>query len=805
VSQPSIPRPPMLRTLLRALLLTLAGVVVLALVGTVVLGVWVYRNYWRDLPDIAVLHHYTPSRITRVFAAGGELMGSFYLERRIPVSIDAVPEKLRQAFIATEDARFYSHFGVDPQAITRAFWANVSEGHVAQGGSTITQQLAKVLLLSPERTLDRKIKEALLALRIEREFPKDQILEMYLNQIYFGSGAYGVASAAQTYFGKKLSELRLEEMAMLAGLPKAPTAFNPRLNPERAWQRRAVVLARMYDEHYITLTERRLAEAAPLRLVPQERSTGEVDHFLELVRRQLNEQFGSHAVYSEGLDVYTTLDLALQHAAFHAVRAGLTAYDHRHHYRGPVAHHAESEYAAFRDANRGEPPDSWGNLHALVTAIRDDRIEIWVAGDEATIPFDTFRWAGRRKVDERQRERVVWQRARRPADVLAVGDEILVRRTRDDAGETRYRLTQVPGVEAALVCLRPEDGAILALVGGKDFEVSEFNRAVQARRQPGSAFKPFIYGAAIDAGRSPASVYLDSPIIYDDIHLARKWRPSNYSQKFYGPTPLREGLVHSRNVVTIRLLHDIGIRRAIRFAKGCGITSPLEPDLSLALGASVVSPLEIASAYATFANTGEYVAPVAIRKVVSARGATLFEHTPAPRRAIKPATAYIVTDMLQDVVRRGTGRRVGRALAGWPIAGKTGTTNEYNDAWFIGYTPTLATAVWVGFDELRTLGRGETGAKAGAPIWIDFMRAALAKQPKLPFAAPPEVRWRRVDRETGLLAAPDEAQGTRLECFLSGHEPTEVAPTAAATGLAQTGAAGGSKPDVPVSRIVPAL
>ncbi|HEX9592950.1 MAG TPA: PBP1A family penicillin-binding protein [bacterium] len=791
----------MLRTLLRALLLSLASVAVLALVGAAVLGVWVYRTYMRDLPDIAALHDYTPSRVTRVFAAGGELVGSFYLERRIPVALAAVPERLRQAFLATEDARFYSHIGVDPQAITRAFWANVSEGHVAQGGSTITQQLAKVLLLSPERTLDRKIKEALLALRIEREFPKDQILEMYVNQIYFGSGAYGVASAAQTYFGKKLSELRLEEMAMLAGLPKAPTAFNPRHNPERAWQRRAVVLARMFDEHYITLTERRLAEAAPLRLAPEERSTGEVDHFLELVRRQLNEEFGSHAVYSEGLDVYTTLDLALQRTAFHAVRTGLIAYDQRHHYRGPIAHHGEAGYAAFQDAHRAAPPDGWGDLHGLVTAVRDDHIQIWVAGEEATIPFDTFHWAGRRPVDGGGSDPGVWQPARGPADVVTAGDEILVRRTTDGAGETRYRLAQVPEVEAALVCLRPEDGAILALVGGKDFEASEFNRAVQARRQPGSAFKPFIYGAAIDAGRSPATIYLDSPIIYDDIHLARKWRPANYSEKFYGPTPLREGLVQSRNVVTVRLLNDIGIRRAVRFAKGCGITSPLEADLSLALGASVVSPLEIASAYATFANGGQSVAPAAIRRVVSARGATLFEHTPAPRRAIAPATAYIVTDMLQDVVRRGTGRRVGQALAGWPIAGKTGTTNEYNDAWFIGFTPTLATAVWVGFDELRTLGKGETGAKAGAPIWIDFMRAALANQPRLPFGAPPEVRWRRVDRATGLLAAPDQVKNSRLECFLAGQEPVAVAPLAATGGLVQTG----GKPDTPVPRMVPAL
>jgi len=797
----------MLRTLLRALLISVVTVAVLALIGSTVLGVWAYHKYMRDLPDIATLHHYTPSRITRVFAGGGELVGSFYLERRIPVTIDQIPERLCQAFIATEDARFYSHIGIDPQAITRAFWANVSEGHVAQGGSTITQQLAKVLLLTPERTLDRKIKEALLALRIEREFTKDQILEMYLNQIYFGSGAYGVASAAQTYFGKGLSELRLEEMAMLAGLPKAPSAFNPRRNPQRAWQRRAVVLARMYDEHYITLTERRLAEASPLRLADEERLTGEVDHFLELVRRQLNDQFGSNAVYSEGLDVYTSLDLDLQRTAFHAVREGLITYDHRHHYRGPIAHHSAEAGADFRATHEGDEPDGWGLLHALVTGVQDNQVNIWAAGAAGTIPFDTFQWAGRRIVDPKRPDEVAWKKAQRPAEVLAVGDEILVSRATDDAGHATYRLAQLPEVEAALVCLRPADGAILALVGGKDFEASEFNRAVQARRQPGSAFKPFIYGAAVEAGRSPASVYLDSPIIYDDIHLARKWRPANYSQKFYGPTPLREGLVHSRNVVTIRLLNDIGIRRAVKFAKRCGIASPLEADLSLALGASVVSPLEITAAYATFANRGQYVAPAAIHKVVSARGETLFEHAPTPRRAIDPAVAFVVADMMQDVVRRGTGRRVGQALPGWPIAGKTGTTNEYNDAWFIGFTPSLATTVWVGFDELRTLGKGETGARAAAPIWTEFMRTALAQEPKLPFTAPPELRWRRVDRETGLLAPSNQTAKVRLECFLAGNEPTEFAPRPA-NGLAQgsPAASDGSGPQAtPVPRIVPAL
>ncbi|RMF83516.1 MAG: PBP1A family penicillin-binding protein, partial [Nitrospirae bacterium] len=689
--------------------------------------------------------------------------------------LDQVPVLLRRAFIATEDARFYHHHGVDPQAIARAFWTNVSVGHVAQGGSTITQQLAKVLLLSPERTLDRKIKEALLALKIEHEFSKDQILEMYLNQIYFGSGAYGVASAAQTYFGKALGELTLAEMAMLAGLPKAPTAFNPRLHPRRAWQRRAVVLARMYDEHYITLTQRRLAEAEPFHLAPPPKRAGDVDYFLELIRKRLTERYGHQAVYRRGLDVYTTLDLKLQRAAVRAVRDGLIAYDRRHHYRGPLRHLAPEEVAAFERDHAADRPDRWGHLHAVVTAVDPKGARLWVAGREVRLPFASFRWAGHRLPPEEPGGEPRWEAAHAPAEVLAVGDEVLVRRVEGEKG-VRYELSQLPEVEAALVCLRPADGAILALVGGKDFTTSEFDRAVQARRQPGSAFKPFIYGAAIAAGRSPATVYLDSPIIYDDVKLARKWRPANYEQRFYGPTPLREGLIHSRNVVTIRLLQDIGIRRAVAFARRCGITSPLEANLSLALGASVVSPLELTSAYATFATGGLHAPPYAIRRVVSAEGEVLFEAEPNPERAIDPAVAFVVTDMLRDVVRRGTGRQVGRALRGWPLAGKTGTTNDYHDAWFLGFSPQLATGVWVGFDELKSLGRHETGARAAAPIWTLFMEQALAGRPRLPFTEPPEVVWRRVDRKTGLLPRPGQEEGVRLECFAPGSVPTETAP-----------------------------
>ncbi len=786
----------MLRSILRALAAIVAALTLLVLLVAGGVGVWGYRHYMRDLPDVAPLHHYTPSRMTRVFAAGGEEIGSFYLERRIPITIDQIPKRLRQAFIDTEDARFYSHHGVDPQAILRAFVTNVSEGHVAQGGSTITQQLAKVLLLTPERTLDRKIKEALLALRIERQFTKDEILEMYLNQIYFGSGAYGIASAAETYFGKEPRDLTLAEMAMLAGLPRAPTAYNPRRHPQRAWKRRAVVLSRMYDEHDITLTERRLAEAEPFHLATPAKHTGEVDYFLELIRRHLTEWYGHQAVYRRGLDVYTTLDLNLQKAAFRALRNGLIAYDRRHHYRGPVGHLTAAEIETFERDHATDQPDGWGHLHAVVTAVDEGGATIWVAGGEQRLPFATLRWAGKRVATPGDPGKMRWERARRPADVLAAGDEILVRRVERGKGVVAYELSQLPEVEAALVSLRPADGAILALVGGKDFATSEFNRAVQARRQPGSAFKPFIYGAAIAAGRSPATVYLDSPIIYDDVKLARKWRPANYEQRFYGPTPLREGLIHSRNVVTIRLLQDIGIHRAIAFARRCGITSPLEANLSLALGASVLSPLELTSAYATFATGGLHVAPMAITRVVSADGSTLFEANPTPKRVIPATVAYVVTDMLRDVVRRGTGRRVGRALAGRPVAGKTGTTNDYNDAWFLGYTPQIATGVWVGFDELKSLGRHETGARAAAPIWSAYMKQALADRPRLPFTAPPEIRWRRVDRRTGLLPRPGEEEGVRLECFVPGSEPTEVAPVEQVAAPAKD--TGGGERRVPV-------
>jgi len=776
----------MFRTLLRAIAAILAALTLLVVLFVGGVGVWGYRHYMSGLPNVEPLHRYTPSRMTRVFAAGGEEIGSFYLERRIPIAIDQVPERLRQAFVDTEDARFFTHHGIDPQAIARAFVANVTEGHVAQGGSTITQQLAKVLLLTPERTLDRKIKEALLAVKIEHQFSKEEILEMYLNQIYFGSGAYGIASAAQTYFGKTPAALTLAEMATLAGLPKAPTAFNPRLDPKRAWARRAVVLARMYDEHHISLTERRLAEAEPFHLTSVANSMGEVDDFLELIRRRLTELYGHQAVYREGLDVYTTLDLALQKAAFRAVRNGVVTYDRRHHYRGPLAHHTRAEIELFERDHTKDKPDSWGHLAAVVTGVDDQGVTVWVAGNKARLPFATFNWAGRRVVDPTRPEEVTFEQAKRPAEVVAVGDEVLVRR-RPGEKQAVYELAQLPAVEAALVSLRPADGAILALVGGKDFAASEFNRAVQARRQPGSSFKPFIYGAAIAEGRTPATIYLDSPIIYDDESLARSWRPANYEQRFYGPTPLRDGLVHSRNVITIRLLQDIGVRRAVAFARRCGITSPLDADLSLALGASVVSPLELTSAYATFANGGLHVEPTAIERVVSAGGKLLFEARPVPQQVIPPAVAYVVTDILRDVVRRGTGRSVGEALAGWPVAGKTGTTNDYNDAWFLGYTPQIATGVWVGFDELKSLGKRETGARAAAPIWTEFMQAALAGKPRRPFTVPPEVRWRRVDTKSGLLPRAGEVAGARMECFIAGHEPSEEAPPAAAAGGSPAG------------------
>jgi penicillin-binding protein 1A len=599
--------------------------VVVALGGVAVAA---YVFWPTDLPPAKALEEHTPSLGTKVYADDDELLTEFQAEKRIFVPLQQIPPGLRNAIIAVEDARFYSHFGVDLRGIARAATANFRHGRVVEGGSTITQQLAKVLFLTPDRSFGRKVREALLALELEKRYSKDRLLELYLNQIYMGHGAYGVEAAARMYFGRSVQELGLPEFALLAALPRSPGNYSPFEHPEVAQRRRGVVLARMVELGYLTEAEARKANRAPLALIAPERRRGSGQYFLEYLQQGLEAKFGGDLLYKTGLAVYTTLNPVLQRAAEEALRDGLRAVGTRQ---------------AKRAATLGRP---------------------------------------------------------------------------------------VADPEGAVVVIEVPTGYIKALVGGADFLRSQFNRALLARRQPGSAFKPFVYLAALEAGRSPTDVLDDSPLRY--VSGGKTWAPENYDGQFRGPVTLQQAIEESINIPTIRLLEQVGVGRALDAARRAGIQSPLPSDLTLALGSGDVTLLEITSAYATFANRGVHMEPLAVRHVTDSQGRLVEENIPQGREAIDPAVASTLTHLLRGVVERGTG--IGARAVGHPVAGKTGTTNDFSNAWFIGYTPSLATGVWVGHDRLRSLGPEETGARAALPIWVAVMRAALRGHPVEEFA-----------------------------------------------------------------------
>ncbi len=772
------------RSLGRRLLLGTALILFLAVSFGAGFGLHFFLQTKKGLPDVNALKVYRPSLITTVYSDSDEVIGKFFIEKRVLVPFSEIPDLLTKAFIAIEDARFYQHHGIDLQGISRAFWANLRAKQITQGGSTITQQLAKTLFLSPERTLRRKLREALLALEIEKHFSKDEILELYLNQIYFGEGAYGVEAAAETYFGKQVGDLTLAEMAVLAALPKSPTRFDPFKHPNRSRARHSLVLNRMYEEHFITLKQRDAAEKESIRLRPKRKSAGESAYFLEQVRRDLMERYGSRRLYRSGLEVHTTLNLAMQKAAVRAVRKGLLAYDRRHGYRGPLGRVPLEEVGRLEQSEFLESPSASFQpiplntiLEGTVLRVGDRGGWVLIRGQRGFLPFSGMKWARRSVPAEpgKDPDQTRWIVPRQPGDVISPGDRILVRVLSFDPERSVYRLAleQEPEVQGALVAMDPATGEIKAMVGGYDFEKSEFNRAVQARRQPGSAFKPIIYGAAIEKGFSPASVIIDTPIIFEDPTMTKKWKPANYSEKFYGPTRLRVALAKSRNVVTVKLLRKIGIRKVVGFARRLGIQSPLNQDYSLALGSSGLSLLELVSAYSVFDNHGMRAKPFWIRDIRDYDGKLIEENRPATEPAIDPQVAYIVTNMLEDVVRSGTGRRMQKL--GRPSAGKTGTTNNFLDALYIGYVPDLVTGVWVGYDDMRSLGKYETGARAASPIWLAFMKEALKGHPRLPFVPPPQVEFVKVEKKSGLLPSAG-GQETYFECFRMGHAPREYAP-----------------------------
>ena len=694
--RPPAPRPPRSRARrwLRRGLLAIGVLTLLVVSAVAVAALWAFAILPRSLPSVTALETLQPIQGTKIYDDSDELLTELHVERRIFVPLAQIPQALRDAVLATEDRRFYSHWGLDPIGIARAVVQNYRRGRIVEGGSTITQQLTKVLFLTPDKSLERKLKEAVLSLELERRYSKDRILEMYLNQVYFGHGAYGVEAAARTYFGKSVSELNVREAALIAGLPRAPTSYSPFEHAEAAKRRREVVLRRMVEYGALKDQDAKRLAKAELGLVPPERRRTTGQYFLDHVQQTLEAKYGADLVFKGGLNVYTTLNPGMQLAAEQALRDGLKTLETR-----------------SARARPGEHP------------------------------------------------------------------------------------------EGAVVTIEPQTGYVKAIVGGYDFFRSEFNRATQAKRQPGSAFKPFIYIAALEAGFTPATRIDDSPVSYAVGPNGQAWKPENYDRKFRGPTTLQQAIEESVNVVTVKLQERIGINRTIQVARRLGITSPLDINLSLALGTSDLSLLELTSSYSALANQGTWMPPVTTRYVTDAQGKLLEEHVPEGREAVAPETAYVITHMLRGVVERGTGQ-VAKAL-GRPIAAKTGTTNDYSNAWFIGFTPRLATGVWVGYDRPRSLGRDETGSRVAAPIWVAYMSKILGDAPKEDFPVPERVVSLLVDEDpSGECARPVPMafiKGSEPAAACAGvgqrrAQPAPAAPPATAPAAAPAAAAGAAAP-----------
>ena len=727
-----------------------------------------------DLPKITTLADYRPSTVSTVYAEDGQKIAEFYKERRIVIPLEKIPPMLVEAFIAAEDSRFYEHRGIDFKSIARAFFKNLEAGGIVQGGSTITQQVTKSFFLTPERSYKRKLKEAVLAYRISERFTKKEVLFLYLNQIYLGHGAYGVQAAAQNYFDKSVEDLTLAECAILAGLPQAPSRYSPHRYPERARQRQLYVLNRMVEEGYITEQQAEEARNEVWDIKPRRNWYAEkAPFYTEYVRRYVAEKYGEESLNQEGLNIYTAVNVNMQAAAREEMGKGLRDLDKRQGYRGPREHLNPDQRDAFLQSLAVEQadilvPDTI--VRGLVTAVDDkrQRVEVSLGTAKGFLALEDMAWA--RKPNP---EVGYWAvKITRPSLALAVGDVIDVRLKAQKDGEADWMLAleQTPKAQSALLCIEAETGFVKAMVGGREFQDSQFNRAIQSRRQPGSAFKPIIYAAAIDKGYTPATVILDAPIVFEDTERDFTWKPKNYKETFYGPTLLRQALAKSRNVVTVKILKDIGIDYAIDYARKVGIQSHLNRDLSIALGSSGVSLLEIVNAYSVFANRGYRVNPIFITRITDRDGHVLEENRSEREKVIEETTAYIISSLLESVVKSGTGQRV-RALDR-PVAGKTGTTNNLYDAWFVGYTPDIITGVWVGFDEEGSLGRGETGSRAASPIWLGFMQRVMADRPVKVFEVPEGIVFSRIDAETGLLPIP-ESKETIFECFKEGTVPTE--------------------------------
>lgn len=810
-------RPPVKRKRKKSLMLRFFGMMFTAgvfifLAAAAVAG-YVLWDVSKDLPDYVKLAQYEPPVMTRIHANDGSLIAEYAKERRIYVPINAVPDVIIKAVISAEDKNFFEHSGIDVQGILKAAVKNIqnyASGRRVAGASTITQQVAKNFLLSSDRTLKRKLKEAILAIRIERAFTKEQILELYLNEIFFGLRSYGIAAAALNYYGKSLDEITLSEAAYFAALPKAPNNYHPFRHPDRAIERRNWVIDRMVENGYATSEAAEKAKAEGLHVTPRPFGAHifAADYFAEEVRRELVLLFGEKELLSGGLSVRTTLNPKMQVMARKALVDGLVRYDRRHGWRGP--------------AQQIELTDQWPTQLSKIEMLND--IDPWrmavvlkASKDEALvglrpqknedgtwdqeiatgiIPLSEVEWA-KPKIGEK-----VGKKPGSVTQVLKAGDVIYVaprepgegQKALDVAGQ--WQLMQIPEVQGAIIAMDPHTGRIHALVGGFSYDESNFDRAFQANRQPGSAFKPFVYTAALDNGYTPASVVLDAPIAIEQGEGQELWKPKNYGERFYGPSTLRLGLEKSRNLMTVRLAQDIGMPIISEYARRFGVYDNLMPVLSMALGAGETTLMRLTNAYCMLANGGKKVTATLIDRIQDRYGRSVWRHDERGcdacraqawqgqdepvlkdirKQIVDPHTAYQITSMLEGVVQRGTGRKV--KVVGKPLAGKTGTTNDEKDAWFIGYSPDLVAGVFIGFDQPKPMGKGETGGGVASPIFRDFMKMALADKPAIPFRIPPGIQLVRINAKTGVRARAGD-KDVILEAFKPGTGPADFVPYA---------------------------
>ena len=664
--------------------------------------------YSTDLPQVEELERYRPSSVTELFDGQGRVIGTFALQRRVIAAYDDYPEVLRNALISIEDKDFYRHAGINIWRIVGAAYRDIESGGKVQGASTLTMQLARNLFLSPDRSFYRKVQEALLAIQIERRFTKPQIFTLYANQIFLGHGAYGYEAASQYYFSKPARQLKLEEAALLAGLPKAPQYYSPINHPERALKRRNLVLNAMLEDGKITAAQAADAKSKPIVLDLQKDPNSLAPHYVEEIRRYLEAKYGSDQVHEGGLRVYTSLDMDLQKSARQALLDGLAAYERRHGWRGKLLNVIAQgqKLDKYADPDWDEEPEVNGYMHALVTQVSPGAGEVRFGQRTATLV----------QAD------VAWTKLKLP-DILQAGDVVYIKVLSLDAGgKTRVSLEQDSGAEGALVAIDNATGEIKAMVGGRDFNVSKFNRATQALRQVGSSFKPYVYTAVIDQGGSPNDTILDAPVTFQTV--SGPYSPHNYDGKFEGTISLRRALAQSRNIPALKLADRIGIKTVIDYAHRFGITSNIPAYLPVALGSAEITPIEQTSAFSVFPNDGVRVAPRYITKVTDYEGRILEEDYSDIKDVVSARTARIITSMLREVVLHGTAAAA--AKMPYPLAGKTGTTNDFTDAWFVGFSPSLTCGVWIGYDEKKSLGAKETGAQAALPVWMQFMNVALA-------------------------------------------------------------------------------